>query len=183
MPILGEIDTVQALGHRPRAQRVVRTGPDAGVIFPVEVPAHVSVLTSFRSGVVGTSIYSFDAPVRRQTFEITGSEGTIEVPVSGFDGPTRIPNASSGGADWGTVPPPRVHRERGVGVLEMARAIRVGRQPRASALACHVLDVMLAVEESAETGTPVQVRSETGPITPVEAESAGGSAVPLKQAA
>ena len=65
--LLGEIESVQALGHRALQERVVGSGPDAGATFPVDVWTHVSVLTRFRSGVVGTSIYSFDSPVRRHT--------------------------------------------------------------------------------------------------------------------
>jgi predicted dehydrogenase len=168
--LLGEIESVQALGQRPRAERVVGSGPDAGARFPVEVSTHVSVLTRFRSGVVGTSIYSFDSPVERQLFEISGSAGTLAVPVSGFDGPTKILEDKPD-AEWTTVAPPGAHRERGVGVLEMARAIRAGRKPRAGGdLAFHVLDAMLAVEESIETGAPVQLNSGAEAITAVEAE-------------
>jgi predicted dehydrogenase len=136
------------------------------------VDTHVSVLTRFASGVVGTSVYSFDSPVRRQAFEVTGEHGTMEVPVSGFDGPTRVlrddPAVTDG--DWETLPPPADQRSRGVGVLEMARAIRAGRAPRASGeLAYHVLDVLLAIEESAAgSGAPVVVGSSAGPVPLLE---------------
>jgi predicted dehydrogenase len=165
--LLGEIESVQATGHRPRTERVIGSGPDAGTAFPVEVYTHVSVLTRFRSGVVGTSIYSFDSAVRRQSFEVSGSAGTMAVPVSGFDGPTRI--LAGGSDEWRTVAPPGVHRERGVGVLEMARAIRAGRPPRAGgALALHVLDAMLAVEESIDKGTPVPLSSGADGVPTLE---------------
>jgi predicted dehydrogenase len=169
--LLGSIESVQAVGHRARTERVIGSGPDAGTTFPVEVSTHVSVLTRFRSGVVGTSVYSFDSPVRRQLFEINGSLGTLDVPVSGFDGPSRI--IANGVADnaWERHDPPGAHRERGVGVLEMARAIRAGRAPRADGtLAYHVLDAMLSVEESIASGWPVRVRSEVGPVSAVEAD-------------
>ena len=158
--LLGPIESVEALGHRPRTERTVMSGADAGSTFPVEIYTHVSVLTRFVSGVVGTSVYSFDSPVRRQSFEITGSAGTMEVPVSGFDGSTRILPADGDGTDWETIAPPPPARGRGVGVLEMARAIRAGRRPVASGeLAYHVLDAMLAVEESIDEGRPVPVES------------------------
>ena len=160
--LLGPIASVQALGHREREVRTVMAGPDAGQTFPVEIYSHVSVLTRFVSGVVGTSVYSFDSPVHRQLFEITGSAGTMEVPVSGFDGPTRLLAAGSRESTdaWQTVPPAGAPRGRGVGVLEMARGIRSGRQPLASGeLAYHVLDAMLAVEESIDSGMPVAVES------------------------
>jgi predicted dehydrogenase len=167
--LFGDIESVQALGHRPRTERIVGSGPDAGTSFPVEVYTHVSVLTRFRSGVVGTSIYSFDSAVQRQAFEISGSEGTLEVPVSGFDGPTRI--LANGAKDWETSTPSGMPRVRGVGVLEMARAIRAGEAPRASgALAYHVLDAMLAVEDSIESGAPVVLESSSAPITALPAD-------------
>ena len=167
--LLGPIAKVEAAGHRARAQRVIGAGPDAGTTFPVEVDTHVSVLTTFRSGVVGTSVYSFDSAVSRQAFEISGAHGTMEVPVSGFDGPTRLLREPGPDASWETISPPGESRDRGVGVLEMARAIRAGRPPRASGqLAFHVLDVLLAIEESAASGQPVPVTSTADPVPPLD---------------
>jgi predicted dehydrogenase len=167
--LLGPIESVEAVGQRPREERVIGSGPDAGTRFPVEVPTHVSVLTRFVSGIVGTSVYSFDSAVRRQSFEISGSDGTLEVPVSGFDGPTRILAGDSRENAWESIQPPDVHRERGVGVLEMARAIRAGVAPRASGeLAFHVLDAMAAVLESAESRRPVPVTSTVPDVIALE---------------
>ncbi|GAA1449153.1 Gfo/Idh/MocA family protein [Leifsonia poae] len=169
--LLGPVASVEALGQTPRTERVIGSGPDAGTVFPVEVSTHVSVLTRFRSGVVGTSVYSFDSGLRRQTFEITGSAGVLEVPVSGFDGATRMLAGDDRVADWTEIPPPGVHRERGVGVLEMARAIRDGRAPRASGeLAYHALEVMLAIEESIDSGVPVAISSTARPVDPLPIE-------------
>lgn len=169
--LLGPIVAVEAAGQRPRAERVVGSGPDAGTRFPVEVDTHLSVLTRFASGVVGTSVYSFDSPRRRQAFEVTGSDGVLEVPVSGFDGATRVLAGDDRETEWVDVPPPGVHRERGVGVLELARAVRAGRPPRASgALALHALEVMLAIERSAEAGAPVAIQSTAPVVEPLPAD-------------
>lgn len=168
--LLGPIASVSATGHQARAERFIGAGPDAGMSFPVEVDTHVSVLTRFRSGVVGTSVYSFDSPVSRQQFEITGDGGMMQVPVSGFNGPTRLLRAVPD-AEWEEIPAAGEERDRGIGVLEMARAIRAGRQPRASGqLAYHVLDVMLAIEESAGSGKPAEIQSTSGPVPPLEAD-------------
>ena len=173
--LLGPVAQVAAAGHRAQAERVIGTGPDAGTRFPVEVDTHVSVLTRFRSGIVGTSIYSFDSAVRRQRFEITGEHGVLRVPVSGFNEPPallRAGQSDSGEPDagWTDIPPAGEPRDRGVGVLEMARAIRAGLPPRASGqLAYHVLDVMLAIEESAGSGRPVDVASTAGAVPPLDA--------------
>ena len=168
--LLGPIASVSAAGHRARAERVIGTGPDAGVAFAVDVDTHISVVTRFRSGVVGTSVYSFDSPVSRQQFEITGDGGTMQVPVSGFNGPTLILRSGSDDG-WEEIPAGGEDRDRGVGVLEMARAIGEGRAPRASGqLAYHVLDVMLAIEESVSRGEPVEIDSTADPVLPLEAD-------------
>jgi predicted dehydrogenase len=167
--LLGPIAAVRAAGHRASPERVIGTGPDAGTRFPVEVDTHLSVLTTFRSGAVGTSIYSFDSAVRRQLFEITGSDGALRVPVSGFNEPPAVLRAGAD-EDWTDVPPVGEERDRGVGVLEMARAIRAGVPPRASGeLAYHVLDVMLAIEESADSGRPVELASTAPAVPPLAA--------------
>ena len=166
--LLGPVASVTAVGQTPRAERIVGSGPDAGSRFPVEVSTHVSVVTAFASGVVGTSVYSFDSPVHRQLFEVSGSEGTMEVPVSGFDGPTRLLNGTDPDTPWRSVPAAGPLSGRGVGVLEMARAIRAGERPRASGeLAYHVLDVMLSIEESVASGAPVRIGSSAPPVPPV----------------
>jgi predicted dehydrogenase len=170
--LLGPVASVEALGSRSRTTRTVVSGPDAGQEFPVEIDTHLSVLTRFESGAVGTSVYSFESPVERQLFEITGTDGTMEVPVSGFDGPTRVVAAPRAPEDrpatWQELRPGGVPRDRGAGALDMARAIRRGESPRASGeLAYHVLDVMLAIEESAESGQPVRIDSTATPFAPV----------------
>jgi predicted dehydrogenase len=168
--LLGPVAQVAAAGHRAQAERVIGTGPDAGTRFPVDVDTHVSVLTRFRSGIVGTSIYSFDSAVRRQRFEITGEHGVLRVPVSGFNEPPAVLPGTEPDAGWTDIPPAGEPRDRGVGVLEMARAIRAGLPPRASGqLAYHVLDVLLAIEESASSGRPVEVASTAGLVLPLDA--------------
>ena len=59
----------------------------------------------------------------------------------------------------------------GLGVLDLARAIRAGRQPRASGgLGLHVLDVMAAIEDAAASGEPraVDSRAERPPVAPAD---------------
>ena len=58
---------------------------------------------------------------------------------------------------------------RGLGVLDLARAIRAGRAPRASAdLAFHVLDVMASVLDAARLGGAVDVGSRVEVPPPLE---------------
>ena len=65
---------------------------------------------------------------------------------------------------------PEEHPTRGIGVLDLARAIREDRAPRASAeLGFHVLDAMVSIAESAERGAPVDLASTCEVPPPVEA--------------
>jgi hypothetical protein len=53
-------------------------------------------------------------------------------------------------------------------VLELARAIAEGRPERASgALAAHVLDVMLAIDEAGTSGAFVDITGELAPVPPL----------------
>ena len=166
--LLGSVTRVSAIGTRSRESRIIRKGPRAGTEFPVEVPTHVAILAEFDSGATSTMVFSFESPLRRGLIEITGSDATIEVPDPNvFGGDIRLVRAAArrrtvvhaDGAGYG----------RGIGVLDMARAIRGGRSPRASgALGYHVLDVMVAIEESVASGKPRKVdsRAERPPVAP-----------------
>jgi len=60
---------------------------------------------------------------------------------------------------------------RGLGVLDMARAIRSGEPHLATGeLGYHVLDTMIAAEESAASGLFVPVESTVAPIGSVSPE-------------
>ncbi len=48
--LLGPIASVVATGSTSRDTRQLVVGPNAGQEFPVEVPTHLSVLTSFEQG-------------------------------------------------------------------------------------------------------------------------------------
>ncbi|MET8005670.1 Gfo/Idh/MocA family protein [Nonomuraea glycinis] len=157
---LGPVARVVALSSRATDHRVIAAGPRAGTRFPVEVPTHVSALLEFRSGAVATTVFSFDSPLGRQDFlEVTGTEATVAGPnPNGFRGPLRLRRA--GETDWTEAPVPEPVSGRGVGVAEMAVALRRGRPHRASGeLALHVLDVMTAIGLSAGRDAFVAVES------------------------
>ena len=166
--LLGSVTRVTALGTRSRDTRVVRKGPRAGAEFPVEVPTHVAALAEFESGATATIVLTFESPLRRTLIEITGSDATLEVTdPNEFGGDLRIVRASRKRRPRR---PRRRHRVRsGPGVLDMARAIRAGIQPRASGvLGYHVLDVMVAISEAVASGQPrlVDSRVERPPVAP-----------------
>jgi predicted dehydrogenase len=168
--IFGAVKRVTGTGSKSRSTRVIATGPKAGTEFPVEVPTHVSALIEFESGASAQSTFSFESGMLRMGFvEINGTEGTISLPDPNmFDGQNKL---LSGVIDVKEVPLTGKTYGRGTGVLEMAQAIREGRQVRIPGeIAFHVLDIMLSINEAIETKSWVEVKSTLPEIKPLPAE-------------
>jgi predicted dehydrogenase len=166
--IMGPVVRVTGTAGRARATRVIGSGPRAGTVFDVTVPTTTTALLEFARGGSAHAVFSFDSGVRRTTLEIGGTGGTAVLPdPNRFDGDTQvfIPHEEQPR----TVTGEGALSSRGTGVLELARAIRAGVPERASGeLAFHVLDVMLAAGESAESHRTVEVGStvEVPPALP-----------------
>ena len=155
---LGAASRVQAVSSKSLEKRTIASGPRAGATFPVEVPTHHAALIQFRGGQSAQSTFSFQHALPRAGFvEINGTTGTIVLPDPNvFDGDSTL--WRYGQEEPETVPATGSTWGRGTGVVELARAIREGRPERASgAVALHVLDVLLAVRDAAESGTAVDV--------------------------
>jgi len=125
---------------------------EQGYQIEVETPTHFAAVFDFDNGAIGDFSTSFDVyhVWSQQPITIYGSEGTMRVPdPNTFGGDVDVIRHDE--SEWRTLDPIHAFRDnsRGLGVLDMARAIRQGGDFRASgALAYHVLDTMLAVEES-----------------------------------
>jgi predicted dehydrogenase len=139
-------------------------GPKFGRKVRVETPDHIVGLMEFENGVVGTIVQSF-AVIEG------GGDGRHPIIVNGTDGALLVPDPN--GFD-GTVllkkPGEREAREmphafvtgygRGVGVADMACAVRSGRPFRATGRQgfC-VLDLMQGFLDSARTGRAYRPRA------------------------
>jgi predicted dehydrogenase len=168
--LLGPVARVRAGGRRARETRVIGSGPRAGTSFPVLVPTTVGGLIEFAGGGSAHLVLSFDSALRRTTLELNGTRGTLVLPdPNTFDGPTMLYRL---GADGPTDLPAAGHdATRGTGVLELARAIEAGEPERASGeIAFHVLDTMLAIEESITTRRTVDVPSTATVPPPLPAD-------------
>ena len=114
------------------------------------------------AGPVGTLITSFDVWASQlPRIEVYGAEGTLSVPdPNTFGGPVHIRRA---GSDvWSEVPLTHGYSEnsRGLGLADMAAAIRSGRPHRASGeLAYHVLDCMQAFLDASDENRHVELAS------------------------
>jgi predicted dehydrogenase len=161
--LLGPVSRVAATARQARAQRVIGSGPKAGSMFDVEVPTHVTALLDLETGPSAISTFSFDSPLPRRMIEITGTEGTLSVPdPNTFLGPLLVRSVKDD--DWRELPICGPTAGRGLGVLDMARALRGGVSHRASgAIALHVLETMAAITDSAQNGEFRAIAS-TAPI-------------------
>jgi predicted dehydrogenase len=157
--LLGPIRRVTGAGGRARDTRVIGSGPRAGTEFAVTVPTTATALIDFERGGSAQLVLSFDSALRRVLLEVTGTKGAAVLPdPNTFEGTTLL--HPLGTDELEEVPSAGDASSRGTGVLELARAIRAGVPERASGeLAYHVLDTMLAIDESISTGERVTVES------------------------
>ena len=155
---LGPVRAVAAMQRTGLPERPV-TAPNRLVdSVPVEVATHASALLHFEPGAIGTLTLSFDAWERTMPFiEIYGTEGTLSLPMPHErDGEVRVKLHRDN--DWAILPRPAGEYARGIGVVDMAQAIRDGRPPRASGTAAyHVLEVLTALETSSAEQRFVQL--------------------------
>ena len=168
--LLGPVATVAALGMKATEERTILVGDNAGTSFPVGVPSTITVLAQFEKGAQAQSMLSFDSPLYRTgVVEITGTEGTIVLPdPNQFSGRIAVVRALASHGDepvWVEIPEEGVVVGRGLGALDLARAIRTGRPHLATGeLGYHVLDTMVSAQHSAATGAFVTVESTVGDI-------------------
>src|SRR5580693_1009658 len=161
--IFGPAERVAAVGHRSHDTRVIARGPRAGTEFRVEVPTHVSALIEYTQGPLATVVLSFESPLPRHGFvEIAGTEATLALPdPNRFDGEIRL--RATGSSEWQDLPTSGPADGRGLGVLDLARALRRGGRPRASGeLGLHVLETMEAIDRSVADRSFQPVRSTFG---------------------
>ncbi|HAM26997.1 MAG TPA: oxidoreductase, partial [Microbacteriaceae bacterium] len=169
--VFGPVRRVTAVGSTSRPIRTIGSGPRAGTEFTVTVPSHHAALIEFENGASAQTIFSFESHRKRAGFvEVSGTKATIQFPdPNGFDGESVIFDGTDD--DGRAVAAVGSFATRGTGVAELAQAIRAGRPERAAGeQAFHVLDVMVAIAESATRGETVAVESsfEKAPLVPAE---------------
>lgn len=164
---LGPVVSVTAAGGKARERRTVMSGPKQGEEFDVTVPSTTNVLLKHANGASSMCMYSFDSgQVRMGILEFQGSTGTVVAPDPNmFDGNVKKHEKGEVSSDTD------VDGEgigRGIGVVEISRAIAAGETPRLQGeLAYHVLDIMLAVEESIDSGETVKIESAPPAVQPL----------------
>jgi predicted dehydrogenase len=142
------------------------TGPVRyGEKIKVETPTHITGIMEFDNGITANIVTSFDLHYpywesKLPYIQIFGSEGTLSVPdPNKFEGPVMVRRFNG---EFTQVPLTHgfIENSRGIGLADMAYAIRTGRRHRANGeLALHVLDVILGIYDSSDSGKHYEVQS------------------------
>lgn len=182
--LLGPVRRVGSTTGVSFPERRITSEPKFGEMIQVNTPTHIIAALDFASGAIASIATSFDLhDTTHSTLIVYGSEGTLRLPdPNRFGGPISLllgPEASKardplfqGDAAKQPAPEPVwqdiplthgfTDNSRGLGVSDMARAIREGHAPRANGeLAYHVLDIMHATLESSERGEHITLESTT----------------------
>jgi len=170
--LLGPIRCVTAMARASFPTRTITSQPRDGETIAVETPTHIVANLELASGPVGTLQTTFDLwDPEHAALVVYGTEGTLRLPdPNTFGGPIQRFDLET--EAWEDVPITRPYTEnsRGLGVADLADALRIGRAPRASGkLARHVLDVMHAALESAAEGRTIALTTTAERPAPLEA--------------
>ena len=160
--LLGPTKSVASSAAISFPQRVVGSGTKKGDLIAVNTPTHVNGILELASGPIATITTSFDVwGSEHHNLEIYGSEGTLLVPdPNTFGGPVRVKRWDH--ENWTEVPLTHGYtaQNRGIGVADMAKAIKNGRKQRASGqLAYHVLDIMHSLYDASRERRYVDLQS------------------------
>jgi predicted dehydrogenase len=170
--LFGPIDRLAGITRTTFAERTITSEPLKGGVIKVETPTTLIANFQFESGVIGTLSTSFDTHgfEHQPNIVIYGSEGTMLVPdPNSFNGwhPNLTPVIvrKNGEKEEFISDLPFSKNSRGLGILDIAHAIKENRPHRASGdLAYHVLDAMLSTIDSNERSEYIKL--ETKPVRP-----------------
>lgn len=191
--LLGSIRSISCFAVKGRPVRNI-----LGNQVESEVPTTYTAILSFVCGAVGTMTMSFDTwKTRLPLLEIYGTEGSMEVPdPNGFGGKVEIFDGNKLRSIVDSVKDPfpakliammqnqanctdEIRSEfaedpdpqgnmRGLGVSDLAQAIRFHRQPRVSeAVSLHVVEALNAFEISARSGVVYEMTTKAERTEPM----------------
>lgn len=162
--LLGPVRRVTGSARASFPERLITSQAKHGQSIKVNTPTHIAGVLDFAAGAMGTLITSFDVHATTlPSIEIYGSEGSLLVPdPNTYGGPVML--RRQGEKTFMEIPLefPNDENCRGMGVADMAVAIRDNRPHRATGeMAYHVLDLMVAFHDASSEGCHVEVASTT----------------------
>lgn len=162
--LFGAVDSVMAMGKISFDERTIKAAPRRGEKIKVEVPTFVCSTLRFENGVMGTFTNSFDIWASQTPYiEIYGEKGTMIMPdPNRYQGAVLVRRFND--SEWHALPQFVEYDKygRGIGVVDMIRAIESGTPHKASTdMAYHCTDIILSMEEAIEKYCEVKVNSTT----------------------
>ncbi|WP_219838746.1 Gfo/Idh/MocA family protein [Paenibacillus sp. R14(2021)] len=170
--LMGPIRRVTGSAVISYPERTITSEKKKGKVMKVETPTYIAGVIDFESGAVGTLITSFDTRggTTLPKMEIHGSEGSMLVPDPNmFGGTVKLRRL---GGEWEEVSltHDNTDNNRGIGVADMARAIREGGPHRANgAMAYHVLEAMHGFHDASREGKHYTMESTCARPEPMPA--------------
>ncbi|THF82117.1 Gfo/Idh/MocA family oxidoreductase [Cohnella fermenti] len=161
--LLGPVKRVTGSAQIASPERIITNPANYGAKIPVETPTHIAGVLDFASGAFGSLITSFDVwGSELPDIEIYGTKGTLSVPHPNFyDGKVKVRRHNRPGFEEIPLTHGFTQNSRGLGVMDMAHAIRGGREHRASGELClHVLETMHGLLLSSREGHHYKLQSK-----------------------
>jgi len=160
--LLGPVRRVSGTAQQLHREMTVRNPKSAayGETVPIEAPTNVSAVLDFAGGAVGSLQAAKESFGYLPRLEIFGTEGNLIANDPNFFGGRVAVQFPSGETKEFPIAHGFTEDTRGIGLADMAYAIRGGQLHRASgALARHVLDVSLGIFESSREERHIAVAS------------------------
>ncbi|WP_219833925.1 Gfo/Idh/MocA family protein [Paenibacillus sp. R14(2021)] len=160
--LLGPVSSVSGSAGQVKSEHTVTNprSPRFGETVPIGAPMHVTAMLEFENGVTASLQAAKESFGYTPRLEIYGTEGILHVPDPNmFDGAPRIQQRNG---ETHTFPYSHdfAQNSRGIGIADMAHAIRSGRQHRASGgLARHVLDIQMGILDSSKEQRRIAVEA------------------------
>ncbi len=175
--LLGPVRRVSGSTGQVRREVTVTNpqSPRFGETVPVTAPQNATATLDFANGAIVSLQVAKESYGYTPRLEIYGTEGILYAPDPNiFGGPIRItrPDRST---EQVALKYGYAEDSRGIGLADMAQAVRSGRPHRASGdLARHVLEVTLAVFESSRTSHSIEISAPRALPTPLPVGLADG---------
>jgi predicted dehydrogenase len=169
--LLGPVRRVTGSARVTFPQRTITSRPRHGETITVTTPTHIAGVMEFMNGAVVTLVTSFDVwNHTHPPIEIYGTEGILlAADPNHFAGHVQVQRMDD--QAWHDIYPDTGPGDdlRGIGLSGLAAQLRGAGRLRASGeLAYHVLDVMQAFLEAAETGRHIDIASAPARPDPLE---------------
>lgn len=189
--LLGGAKGLMGLTKRSFPRRLITSEPHRGETIDVDVDTWLSGNIEFESGAIAQVFTTFDVHYTAQArFEVYGSKGSLMVPdPNTFGGPVLLLRPEDAAAapktdpglmrhgvpdfyrGWKEVPLLYDYAEnsRGLGLADMAKALRTGREHRANyQQQRHVLEIMTGFSKSSEAGAYIPMKTKYTRTAPME---------------